>query len=116
VPNRDICLNDPINFVDPTGEFAWLPALLLGAIIIDAILNTDIEADPCGDGFTVSIPPPSMWDKGVPLPFFAGVEMHATTVDAPVIGPVGVPTELNLTVDPVFAPAIPYNTGQSPMI
>ncbi len=105
------CLNDPVNLVDPTGKFAWLPALAGLGIIADIVINIDFESgtDPCAgnETFTVKIPPPSMFKNGFKLPFFYGIEMQSEVKDLPIIGEVGVVTNLKLTADPSAVPSTP---------
>ncbi|MBK7951643.1 MAG: hypothetical protein IPK00_23455 [Deltaproteobacteria bacterium] len=66
--------SNPASLTDPTGEIAFLPfiaAAAYAAIALDFALNADVGFNEEG-GFSVSVPPPSMWKNGLPLPISWG--------------------------------------------
>ncbi|MEK6776886.1 MAG: RHS repeat-associated core domain-containing protein [bacterium] len=90
--------NNPVNHIDPKGEAVADPVsivLLLAFVGVDALANLEYKEDECGN-ITISIPPPSMWTKGVPLPFNYGVQITGKKK-----GEYGVPTGMSITVDPI---------------
>lgn len=71
-------LNDPISFADPTGESpALLILVIYAALAVDVAVNVEVDVDPETGEAVTSIPPPSMWDEGLPLPFVVGLEFRS---------------------------------------
>jgi RHS repeat-associated protein len=78
-------LNDPVNLVDPEGKIAFVVVAgiaVAAAIAVDVYINRTqtVDIGPPGanaGSITTSIPPPSMFTKGFPLPFFLGVDVTA---------------------------------------
>jgi hypothetical protein len=95
-------VNDPVNSYDFTGKNpVAVVAILYGAILYDAIKNIEYHKNEATDDFTVRIPPPSMWTKGVLIPFPAGVDLICGNINTP-IGTIGYPKNIDVTVDPRF--------------
>jgi len=91
--------NNPVNYIDPEGKSLILGGIAIG-IVINIIINTNYNQDPCGN-ITINIPPPSMWKKGIRLPFFFGVQMTGQTGK----GGFGTPTGFGITMDPSVNPS-----------
>jgi len=105
--------NNPVNFNDPYGLVDPLTLTLAALIVIDIVLNIDIQLDNQG-GITVTIPPPSMFEDGVPLPFPFGVHLPGEVIDVPIIGSIGVPTGFGVLVDLNFMPSPPSAEAAEP--
>ncbi|GEM_PF-3328766 len=108
--------NSPSNFNDPHGLVD--PATVLGLTIVglvgvEVVLNTEVKVDSQGD-ITVTIPPPSTFEIGVPLPVPFGLEIDVEIVDVPIIGDVTVPTDLRILIDPNFVPSPPSAEAAEP--
>jgi hypothetical protein len=99
-----------MNLVDPNGQFVFAPVLAAAvavAIVVDIVANTSVKLG--SNAISVSIPPPSMFKRGVPLPFALGFKAQATGVPVAVPGTdfqIGVPKSLSceVTTDPRFVP------------
>jgi len=105
---------DPLSKIDPSGLDATLGgnlgAIAAAGVVADIAINIRVRFDQ--DLVTVSVPPPSTFELGFPLPFFFGVDFAAQSVDIPIIGIVGIPTDFVITADPI-ARAILQNQPKS---
>jgi hypothetical protein len=84
-----------------------LAAAVAIAIVVDVAVNTEIDRS--GNAISVSIPPPSTFKTGLPLPFAVGLNVTGEfgPVDIPGTGlTVGVPKSISCeaTADPNFVP------------
>jgi len=83
-------------------------ALATAAVVADIAVNTSFDYDSDAGTLSVSIPPPSTFTEGVPLPIFLGFEGTFDIVPIPGTSlKIGIPAECDTTVDPSLAPALP---------
>ncbi|MCK6553930.1 RHS repeat-associated core domain-containing protein [Candidatus Binatia bacterium] len=98
-------LSDPVNRTDPGGRDATLGgtlgAIALSAVVADIGLNIQLIEGRYGRT-TVHIPPPSTFERGLPLPFFFGADFVLRGVRLPLLGIVGIPESFYITADPVL--------------
>jgi hypothetical protein len=99
--------NEPITRIDADGKVSEsvFGALLAGLVIYDALHNIQY-VDRKGNEFTARVPPPSMWRKGVQIPFPAGVDFRCRTFNTP-IGEFAYPIGFTPTLDPQFGDNFP---------
>ena len=90
---------------DPTGEISELAygITILSAVVYDALHNIEIQKVPDSGDFTVKVPPPTMWTKGVTILYQLGVNFRCGTIKTP-IGEFGFPKGVGITVDPKYVP------------
>ena len=98
--------NTPTNLTDPSGLYGPLTKTLFVALVVaigvDIALNIEYQEDNEGN-FSITIPPLTMFEKGVPLPIPFGIQVSGQIVfNVPLVDEIGIPQNAEILVDPRF--------------